>query len=103
MTQDERERITLVYVRVCRDSGFSLKVSAACKMTADILDLASPMVVWVAIGAYNLAKIASGTHMCLKLYRYGGTEETIKPTLVEEGDDNDGNDDDDDVDSLNAQ
>lgn len=58
----EREKITGLYVRICRDSGFSMSFDKAAHFVADMLGI-SALEVWSAFGDItNMQRVASGEH-----------------------------------------
>lgn len=57
-----REQIQQVFIRTCRDSGFSLESSRAANVAARVANI-SPLEVWTAIGSLEMMdRIASGEH-----------------------------------------
>lgn len=50
-----------IYVRVCRDSRFSMSVEQAARLTAAVCKT-HPLKVWVCLGQSNMERVADGTH-----------------------------------------
>lgn len=62
---DKRELTQAVYMRVCRDSGFTLEATRAAHLAARILKC-SPLDIWIAMGTLEtMDRIANGTHPAL--------------------------------------
>ena len=58
----DRELKQIVFIRVCRDSGFNMNFIDAAILTANVLNC-HPMDIWVSIGGFNNMKsIALGNH-----------------------------------------
>jgi hypothetical protein len=56
-----RTLIQNLFIRVCRDSRFSMDPIDAAVMTGSILKC-HPIQVWVALDIDNMTRIANGTH-----------------------------------------
>jgi hypothetical protein len=57
-----REERQQAFIRVCRDSGFSLESSRAASLAAKVLGI-HPLDIWVAIGDLaTMDRIACGEH-----------------------------------------
>jgi hypothetical protein len=57
-----REAIQDMFIRTCRDSGFSMDWVRAAQFTADVLKI-NPLQVWLAMPSADvLEEIAAGTH-----------------------------------------
>lgn len=67
VTAQERKFAQDVYVRVCRDSGFSMGFAEACHLTAQLLQI-STMELWVRMGLTIavMDEIATGVHPICK-------------------------------------
>lgn len=62
MGEIDRKTITDLYVRLCRDSRFTLDAVQAMALTGTVLGL-HPLVVWVNMPSFSTAEdIASGNH-----------------------------------------
>lgn len=57
-----RDLVQQVFIRVCRDSGFTLATQEAAALAAGALGL-SPLQIWMAMPSLDVMdKIAAGTH-----------------------------------------
>lgn len=55
-----------LFIRICRDSAFSLDPITAAKLTASVAGQ-HPLVVWMAFPHYNdMERIATGEHAVLR-------------------------------------
>ena len=62
----DRKAITDLYVRLCRDSNFSLDAIRAAQLTASVLKL-HPLEVWLAMPSMSVTElVASGNHPACK-------------------------------------
>lgn len=59
---DERETIQRIYIRLCRDSRYTIKAENAAILAGNVLGI-SPLVVWTKFPSFAvMEEIASGTH-----------------------------------------
>jgi len=59
---EERELIQQIYIRVCRDSAFTLDLHRACALAAKIVGK-HPLDIWMAMPSLDVMfGIAAGTH-----------------------------------------
>jgi hypothetical protein len=56
-----RALLQQLFIRVCRDSGFTLDWVRAAILTAKIADT-DPLLVWLAMDVSTMERIASGAH-----------------------------------------
>lgn len=69
-----RKTVTDAYIRVCRDSGFSLPFDRAAALVGKMLNI-TPLEVWLAVGTIETMKrVASGEHPATRaaLSKLGG-------------------------------
>jgi hypothetical protein len=66
----DRETIQRTYIRVCGDSGFRMTAVEAAGFTSKLLDLGTPLMVWLALGLDTMEEIAVGRHPALLNPRY---------------------------------
>lgn len=64
MTKDDRNMLQQIFIRVCRDSGFTLEWTRAARIAA-LAAGTHPLVVWCAMDAGTMEQIADGTHPAL--------------------------------------
>ena len=68
--QPDRETIQKLFIRVCRDSSFSLEHTRAAHLVGSILGK-SAIEVWIAFSDLDtMRRISTGEHPCLVLPRY---------------------------------
>ncbi len=70
MTNEEREELRSLYIRVCKDSNFKMDYIKAAHFAAEVLStqyLTSALDFWIAFGSLELMEqIALGNHPAVK-------------------------------------
>ena len=75
MNKERRHYLVSLYIRICRDSNFTLSMVDAARTCAKLEGIA-PLEFWIAVGSIeDMQKIANGTHLCLKLEMYNGLKQ----------------------------
>jgi hypothetical protein len=63
----ERKLRQDVFIRVCRDSGFTMDTIRAAQLAARVAKC-DPLEIWIAVGdLLSMERIASGSHPCCAL------------------------------------
>lgn len=77
-SRTERKTVTDLYIRVCRDSSFSLGVVRSAQVVGSILGL-HPLQVWMAVGSLDaMERVANGSHPAAR--RDGGDKPSTTRT-----------------------
>lgn len=78
--EPDRELCQQLFIRICRDTRFTVSAPWAAAFVGKMLGLGDQagLMVWaiMKISLEDMDRIANGTHPCLKLKRYGGTNVT---------------------------
>lgn len=80
MTPQRKEFIRQLYIRVCRDSGFTLPFDRAAHLAGQVGGFTA-LDVWMCMPYMEvMVEIAAGTHSSLSLPQYQTTQHALRPS-----------------------